>query len=246
MTIYISGQEHHPTLTALGPSSGVPERFGGDFAWLAHGQMVVVQRKEVKDFRASVHDGRLVKEVSQMQHDFVGLAIIIIEGVNRWTSDGELYDEHSQYKESQHNGLLLSIQNRGINILHTNDIAGTARVIKSTYEWSKKDRHTSLDVRPKAKSKWIVIEGKDLALHIIQSFPGISAIMAERIWEFFDRQVPLKWTVDSMDDLRAIPGIGKVRAKAMWEALNPPADGSGQNRNGQMSEKRVKEIISGD
>lgn len=233
-------------MKALGSSSGICERFGADAAWVANGKLVAVQRKTHIDFRASVLDGRLVKEVSQMQHEFVGLAILILEGVSRWTSDGTLYDEHCQFTEQQHNGLLLSIQSRGIMVLHTNDIAGTARVIQSTYEWSKKDRHTSLDVRPKAKSKWIVVDGKDLALHIIQSFPGISVIMAERIWEYYDRTIPLKWTVDSMDDLRAIPGIGKVRAKAMWEALNPPADGSGQNRNGQMSEKRVKEIISGD
>lgn len=249
MTIFVSPAERAPALLALGKVSSIPEAWGFDFCWSLDGKIAGIQRKSVVDFRASVHDGRLVKEVSQMQHDFVGLAIIIIEGINRWTSDGELYDEHSQYKESQHNGLLLSIQSRGIMILHTNDIAGTARVIKSTYEWSKKDKHVSLDVRPKAKSKWVVVDGKDLALHILQSFPTCGVGTSEIVWEYCDRTIPLKWKFDSMDDLRAIPGIGKVRAKAMWEALNPPdaVDGErGGGRNSQMSTKRVKEIISGD
>lgn len=236
MTIYVSPAERESTLTALGSCSGVPEHFGGDFAWTVNGRLAVVQRKTHVDFRASISDGRLVKEVSQMQHEFVWLRVLILEGYSRWMTDGTLYDEYVQFTEKQHNGFLLSIQDRGIRVLYTNDVAGTARVIKEVYEWSKKERHTSLDVRPGPSSKWIYVDRRDRALHIIQGFHGISTITAEKIWQHFGERIPLQWTVGSEKELRAIPGIGKVRAKEMWETLNPP----------EVSSNRIKEKIGGD
>jgi ERCC4-type nuclease len=66
-----------------------PERLGADVLWRSpHWGLVGVQRKEAADFVSSVHDGRLAKESQQMSR--LGLAVLMLEGRFRWTTDGEL------------------------------------------------------------------------------------------------------------------------------------------------------------
>lgn len=217
MTIHISGAEHDPILLSLGKVSGVPERYGADFMWVVKGKICAVQRKTHADFRASLNDGRLMIEVSQLQDPLISHAVLVLEGLSRWTSDGVLFDGYAKYTEVQHNNLLMSIQERGIRVLSTNDVNGTARVIMGLHEWSQKAVHSSLDIWPKRRRNWET--RKQAVLRILQGFDGISFGTATKIYDHTEG-MPLQWRVGSEKELMAIPGVGKVRAKSMWETLN--------------------------
>src|SRR6516162_7072760 len=93
----------------LGKVSSVPEEYGVDFLFAStEFGLVGVQRKELSYFVASVKDGRLSKELGQMKR--LGLAMLVLEGVPKWTIDGLLMSSSTQWRKTQHLGVMWSIQ----------------------------------------------------------------------------------------------------------------------------------------
>lgn len=197
----------------------MPENHGSDILWATEHGMVGVQRKEVKDLVASMGDGRLSKEVAQMQS--LWLRVLIIEGRFRWTRDGEMvgngYGQGVTRKALK--GFLWSIRSKGIWVEFSNDEQDTVEVVGWLRAWSKKDKHTSLLTRPGpgSSSGWGKASEKDYALHLLTSLPGIGPGTASKIFDHFGK-VPMRWTVTS-EELMAVDGVGPVRAKKMQEVL---------------------------
>lgn len=221
--IIVAPTERHPAMQAIAHKiSLLPEQYGCDAAWRAHGQWWGVQRKEIKDFIASIMDGRLGKELAQMK-GHIALPLVVIEGKVLWSSDGLLM--HSSYGQpvtrQAFHGMLFSITLKGCNVLFTQNTNETAELIRHLAEWSQKETHNSLDRRPgpDQASMYGKATNRDWALHMLQGFPGIGAGVAADIIDHFGK-VPLQWTV-TIPQLLAIPGIGKVRAKALIEAFQP-------------------------
>lgn len=217
MTLFIAPTEHR--LVKLLPDaaiSSLPERMGCDILWTdpSHG-MVGCQRKEFNDLLASVADGRLSKELGQMNH--VGLPVLILEGQPRWTLDGALADPYRSWTRTQHRGLIMSIQTKGVFVLQTEDLADTAEAIVDLRAWAAKTRHTSLDRRPKAAGTWGKASHKDWCKHLLQSFDGLGPVQAAAIYDHFNG-LPMRWVVDEADLMR-VPGIGKTKARRLVEAL---------------------------
>lgn len=209
---------------SLGVTSSVPETYGADF--LYHSRefgLVGVQRKEVNDLVASVHDGRLQKEV--MQWKALGKAILLIEGKLQWSDDGLLMAK-STWTRAQHLGLVLSMQSRGTWIVSTSGQADTIASLGLLTKWLAKTSHNTLDVRPTASSSsvWGRADSRDFGVHILQGFPGIGVVVAGRIYDHFNG-VPLQWTVTEKE-LYVVEGIGKGRAKQLTTII-PPADFEG-------------------
>jgi DNA excision repair protein ERCC-4 len=215
MTTWISPTEPR-ALRALGTTSLLPERFGCDVLFTSpnHG-FVGIQRKELADFLASVQDGRLSKELSQMNN--VGLPCLIMETTPRWTLDGYLFDNYKNWTRSQHRNLLLSIQDKGVRVMHTADLAETIEAVADLRAWAAKSRHDSLSRRPKARGSWGKAGHKDFACHLLQSFDGIGPEQARRLVEHFGG-APLNWTVTEKD-LLAVPGMGKTKVRRLMAAL---------------------------
>lgn len=203
----------------LGKVSSTPERHGADILILEPPVkgLFGVQRKEVKDLIASLDDGRLGKEVSQMQR--LAIRALIIEGKMSWTNDGELMKDYTSISRSQFRSLMYSIRARGIWVEWSDDLNDTVEVIQGMQKWASKSEHTSLLARPGPKSTgWGRVTNQDWAVHILTSFPGIGVKTAQSIYEFFGG-VPLRWEVTEKD-LAEVPGIGKVRAERMVAALD--------------------------
>lgn len=207
----------------LGKLSSTPERHGTDILILeppVRG-LFGIQRKEVKDLLASLADGRLGKEVSQMQR--LAIRALVIEGKMTWTNDGELMQDYVKISRPQFRSLMYSIRARGIWVEWADDLNDTVDVICGMRDWAAKEEHTSLLSRPGPKdSGWGKVTNKDWAVHVLTSFPGVGVKTAQSIYDYFGG-VPLRWEVTEKD-LAKVPGIGKVKARRMLDALDVEAE----------------------
>ncbi len=198
----------------------VPERHGVDYLWPAQGGWAGVQRKEIGDFRASVDDGRLARELAQM--DGLVFRWVLLEGTPRFTTDNHMIVPRraTAWTRERWEGALAAVQLKGAMLAQSADVADTARVLAVLKEWSKKERHSTLATRPGPVSLWGKPEHRDFQLHILQGFDGIGPELAGAIIDAFNG-VPLAWTVDA-DALKQVKGLGpKKIAKLMGALANP-------------------------
>lgn len=213
----VSPAERHPSLRALGRTSSIPERYGADFLWAGRCGSIGVQRKEFPgDFLSSVSDGRLAKEIGQLQA--LDLRVLMLEGDGSWTVDGNLVSSWGQaWTREQHRKFLWSVQKAGVWVERTADVEDTVRAIRWLVEWGWKSKHQSVMRRPSAKGGWGKPSSRELGVHVLQSFEGIGPEVAERIWEHFGG-LPLAWTV-TVEEMMGVKGVGVKRARKLVEVL---------------------------
>lgn len=203
-------------IKALGKSAWLPEDYGVDVFGVVGGKKVGVQRKEVRDFVASVQDGRLGKEIVQMGE--LDVKMVLVEGKLRWDRDGELVDQWARMSKSQMRGALWSVRSVGAWVEWSEGKKETVEVVRHFFKWLEKDTHWSLVVNSGvATDGWGKKDNKAWQVHLLSTFPGVGAKTAEKIVEEFGG-VPLKWEVGE-EDLVKIDGVGKVTARKVIEAL---------------------------
>lgn len=203
-------------LRAVGTVSSRPEKFGADFLFFAHKQWVGIQRKEISDLIASLADGRLAREVAQMQS--LDQRVLIVEGSVRFTNDGEMMDRPFGQKltKKQWKGLLWSVRAKDIWVDYTDDADDTISWLQWFEQWFKRDKHSSLDRRPGPVSLWGNPTNEDYQRHLVMGLPGVGPELADRIVKAFG--VPFGWCI-SYEDLLTVDGIGAKKAKSIWEAI---------------------------
>lgn len=208
------------SLRALGTTSSTPEQLGVDFAWTANnGDLCGIQRKELKDLLASVRDGRIAREIAQMRQ--LAYKALIVEGRQMFSSDGVLLLRHESERWTQESlwALSMSIQAEGLAVFQTQDTQATARCVATVVSYSNKPTHRALRTRPKApKDRWGDRTNAQWGAWVLQAWDGVGPDVAAAIVAFF-AGLPLRWTVTEAQ-LREVPGVGKLRAKRLWDALN--------------------------
>lgn len=206
------------SLRAIGKTSSIPEQFGSDVFFTIPGFSVGVQRKEYMDLLASLHDGRLQKEIAQLKR--VSVPVVIIEGKPTWTLDGYLITRNNRswsWTRKQHHNLILSLQTKNIIVQQSDSLNETIEILKDMSSWLEKSRHDGLDRRPKPKGSWGKATSKEFAKHILQGFDGLGPVQADAIIEHFGG-IPLAWLVTEQQ-LTEVPGIGPKRARSLIKAL---------------------------
>lgn len=200
----------------LGARSLAPERAGVDFFFVARGQRCGVQRKELKDFISSVHDGRLSKEIAQMA--VLDYAMLVIEGSPRWSLDGELLTDGfgQRWTRAQHLAYLFSVRARGVWVEWSADHAGTTEVIEAFEQWAKKSKHRALDGRPGPASPWGRLGNRDYQRHLVMGLPGVGADLADRIIDTLGMPFGLCL---SEEQLMSVDGIGKKKASEIVRSI---------------------------
>lgn len=213
----ISPSEPFP-LKAIGKVSALPERYGCDVLVVAKGKRTGVQRKKFPDdLLSSLADGRLYTQLPKMAE--LDRTILVIEGFGQWTSDGELVDMRT-FRKSQLDGLILSIAFEfGVQVHRVRDITETVSFLEHLEVWANKSKHQSLLNRPgPKKDSWGNLGVREFGAHFLQSFPGVGPELAMRIYDHFGR-VPVRWDLDGPEDLMAVRGVGKGKARKIWEVL---------------------------
>ena len=203
--------------------SSLPERHGCDILTLPG--RIGFQRKTIPDLIASLYDGRLNRELSQIASSpLLKHAILVIEGRPQYTRDDSLILQFGgtgqPVSRDTFEALLCSVQLSGLFVFTTDNIRDTIRAIANINRWFLKPRHDSLSRRPKGTSTFgrrAQTNSKPFATHLLQSFPSVGPGLADAIYDTFGK-VPLAWTV-SEKDLERVPGIGKQRAETLYRAL---------------------------
>lgn len=211
-------------LQLLGTLSWIPENFGADILFSEQGKLIGVQRKAFPaDFIASLHDGRLAKEVAQMRQ--LDIAMLLLEGRPRWTIDGELVRDYTAGKSFNRSGfrnLCYSMWDvYGIIIDWADDSNDTVSAIMALKSWAGKAEHLTLTRRPKVQENpWGgTLTNRDYGLHLLQSLPGVGPKLAANMYDAFGR-VPLRWDVEKKE-LAQVQGIGKVKLGQLWKLFEP-------------------------
>lgn len=206
----------------LGPRSQEPERYGGDFMAFPAGKILSIQRKECSDLVASLRDDRLGRELSQVQA--ADRSVLIVEGNWGWRDDvatkvhGGNGKGTSGFTRSQFDGVMLSCQVNGMLVLHSDGIADTIRQIQQVARFFERDDHDSLFVRPKYRAdEWGTAAHRGWAIHLLQSFPGISVVTAGAIYDAIG--LPLSWNDGIEAALKTVPGVGPKRIKTLMGAF---------------------------
>lgn len=211
-----------PVLKAIASAVNLmPEKFGADVFFIANGRKVGIQRKEYHDLFQSVNDGRLAKEVMQLQH--LDYKILIVEGVMQWTTEGQLMDRTfgQEWSKSQFIGLLLSVMDRGIWVLSTSSTLETASLCLLLKSWLSKTSHLSLSTRPGVgKGMWgDGPDDREFGAWMMQGIPGVGPKVAEAIVGKFGG-MPLELTVGA-EELMEVDGVGKGRADMIVKSFTP-------------------------
>ena len=214
MTILVSPTEPTPIKT-LGTVSSLPEKYGADVLLIGSWGMFGVQRKEVKDLVNSLRGDRVAREIGQQAH-LDGVAWII-EGNWKWTQDGRSLVVPS-FTRTQWRGVVFSLQSHGCWVVSSQDHQDTIASVLQLRKWLEKEQHLSLTNRPNPQGDWGKATSKQWACHLLQSFEGIGPKQAGLIYDHFNG-LPLAWTVTEKE-LMEVKGIGKSRAKALYDGLH--------------------------
>lgn len=203
-------------LKALGKSSLLPEKHGVDILFAYNGGWYGIQRKEISDLIASVHDGRLQRELGQMKR--LEKAVLLVEGKIQFTMDGELMGKGfgQPWTRKQHMGLLWSVREKGVWVDQSESLTDTIAFASAFEAWVRKGKHHSLDRRPGPVTVWGKPDDTDYACHLVQGLPGMGPELAQRIVQMYG--LPFGWKV-SREDLLKVPGIGKKTADQLWRSL---------------------------
>ena len=207
-------------LKKLGDVSTLPEQYGVDFLWFDRG-WCGVQRKEVKDFIASVRDGRLARELEQMSP--LRAKLLALEGaygiINGMVIPVGAKHPQQQMRVEHWSSALWLLQAAGVMLSHVPDIVETAETVKRFEMWAGKDGHTALGGTRDAVplNNWGKADDRAYQVHLLSGLPGVGVEMAGRIVDHFSG-VPWSWDVTE-EQLMEVDGIGKGRAARMMSAV---------------------------
>lgn len=207
-------------IRALGHVSMLPETFGADVLIVPHvqwGGHVGVQRKELADLLASIHDGRLAEQIQKMRA--LAQGVLLIEGKARWTNDGELMVNRGQgISRGALRALLWSARRAGLWVDFSDSVADTCGWLEAFEAWLHKEHHTAFETtgRGPARPLWGTVGNVEWQLHLLRSLPGVGPVAAKRIHDAMG--MPMRMAA-SRDELLAIEGLGPAKVDRILAAV---------------------------
>lgn len=134
---------------------------------------VVIERKTIQDFKSSMINGHLAKQIEELKQ--YEKKLLIIEGI----SEQEIYtDENIGINANAIRGFLLSIVlKHKISIIYTRNAEDTARFIDVLSR--KKEKEHPLNAKKKTLNK------KEQLQLVIESFPGIGPKKSKELLKKF-------------------------------------------------------------
>jgi len=216
VTIFVSGAERDPALRALGESTNLPEEYGADFMWGSPMGLVGVQRKAFPaDLLASLRDGRLGKEIDQMQE--LAIRYLVLEGQAYFTETGELmYDYGSMNLQALTNLEFSLWLNHGIAVKWSQSQNDTARVVRTLHEYTQRGEPSGLTAR--VDRRYGDVGSPAFSAFLLQSVPGVNQKRSTAILGALGGTLPIKWE-GTRAELLAIPGVGPKIADAILRAF---------------------------
>jgi len=172
---------------------------------------LLVERKTIPDFCASIKDGRLFNQVKKIAFGKIP-ACYILEGKKKQFKETDFTSQAIQ-------GILLSISVAfKIPILNTKNSEETVAVMLQCYKQINKSSMQYPKFYPKnspfKKRQHPLLSQK---IHILEGFPGIGTDRAERLLMKFGNLQAVFTAED--EELLKVPGLGKKTVERLIEVL---------------------------
>ena len=173
------------------------------------GPGLAVERKGPTDLGASIRDGRIFDQAVRQQSAFP-LAVLLIEG------------EPSGFSEDAWRGAVCRLVEDGFTVLHSLDAEDSAAWVVRLAKRARRTSRTTRTEGPRRSPRHPSAQA-EVMLSVV---PGISLTMARSLLDAFGSLSAI--AAAAPEGLRDHPGIGRVRAARLAEALHhlyvAPAD----------------------
>ncbi|MBW3469710.1 ERCC4 domain-containing protein [Arthrospiribacter ruber] len=172
---------------------------------------LLVERKSVPDFCASVKDGRLFKQVAKLANSKVRPCLILEGKEKEFRETG--------FKKKAIQGMIISISLVfKIPIVRSKSPKQTISIMLQSYRQLTKDRLEDFRFFPRLKPKFRKSDAYfKQKVHILEGFPGIGADKAEQLLRHFGSLQNVFVSPES--ELVKVEGIGKTIAAQMRKVL---------------------------
>lgn len=206
-------------LAAINVRARRVNRQGVDIVWTSGGQFCMFDMKTAEDVIASVDDGRLHRQVVDMQSRDCLMWGFLIEGPDSRDGITVGYGTHAWTIE-RYDNLLLSLQNEGAKIIRSPSQQRTPQRLASVYTYSAREEHSSIHKPTPHKVLHNRYTDRTWRSHIefLMGFPGLGENKAN---DLIDR-----WP---LTDVLGISPEGLAEAKRRW--LSVPGIGKGLAHN---------------
>ena len=184
LAVFVSPTEP-AVLHALGTVALLPEEHGVDIIDL--GSRTGIQRKTVTDLYASMHDGRLAKQISQRQSSELVINYVLL-------LEGTPFGLDSPLTEAQTSMALLTIQRAGYYYMQSRNLTHTATLIPQIFKHFRSDDHNLINRPPSIQSDW--------RLTFLQLLPGVGSVKAKRLLD----EVGFPFVLENREKVRKIVG----------------------------------------
>ncbi len=172
----------------------------GDFVF----NNIVIERKTREDFEESIIDLRLFKQLEQLKKTFENV-ILIVEGERH---------EYRIKREAILGAYAAIVVDYKVPIFFTRDPEKTADLIYAIYKHVNKKKKTILPIFPKRKH----LTPRESQIAILESLPNIGPRMARELLDYFGS--PKGVFNADIEELSKVKGIGKKRAKIIYNIIN--------------------------
>lgn len=184
-------------LTAAGLDVRLTDLPVGDYVL---GPGLAVERKGPTDLGASIRDGRIFDQAVRMQSTFPQ-AVLLVEGEPRWIA------------EDAWRGAVCRLVEDGFTVLHSLDVEDSAAWIIRLAKRARRAAPTTRTDGPRRAPRHPSVQA-EVMLSVV---PGISPTMARSLLDAYGSVAAV--AAAAPDGLRRHPGIGRVRAARLAEAL---------------------------
>lgn len=164
-----------------------------------------VERKSMKDFIASLFDGRLFNQIEQLSSSYSN-AFIVVEGN---LNEAEAYLRNPKAVYCAIASLLVNYKVKLVNVLSEKE---TALFLSCLVNTSTKKERGYLIKHAKKKDFF------EQQVYLISSLPGVGSKIALNLLNYFGS--PRNVFLASVEELSKVPGLGLKRARRIRELLD--------------------------
>jgi ERCC4-type nuclease len=223
LTLLLSPTEH-ALQTLLNDSRNIPwsisskpEDHGCDVLSITRVGVIGFQRKTLADLHSSLLDGRLYKELAQLNaSQLLAHKYLIIESTFRQTVTGDYVD--APISKATVRNIINKFHAHNIGYQPTDSPDDTLTCITTTSTYLSSTQVTNISRPKQISDSWGQSSSSSYAVFLLQSFPGIGPTTAKAIYDHFG-YAPINWTC-TVEDLTSIPGIGRKTAEKLISALS--------------------------
>ncbi len=192
-----------------------PERL--EVADFARPPKLGVERKTIRDFAASLGDGRLFDQAKALAESFER-PVVMVEGDERAGLEGVTV-------EAFHGAIAYLMVDLGVAVMRTRDAVGSAHALSALARRAAQESTAAAGGAPRPhKAGQTTAEQQRF---VLEGLPGVSGATSRRLLAHFGSIRAISHA--SLEEIAAVPGVSRPTAEQVYNVLRAayPAEGGG-------------------